>query len=62
MCIKSAPYFHQKNVNLALNIMLFDALVLITKFVPNGTIRRCDAGKKNYDAKFAPNIMQTCPK
>ena len=43
MCIKYAPYLYSKSANQALNMVLFDALVLLllTKFVPNGTIRRC---------------------
>ena len=37
-------------------------LMLLTKFVPNSTIRRCSFGIKFYDyvAKFASNIMQIC--
>ena len=38
MCIKSAPYFHQKSANWALNIMLFYMLMLLTKFVQNTEI------------------------
>ena len=29
MCIKSAPYLHEKSTNLALNMVLFYALVLM---------------------------------
>ena len=34
-CIKSAPYLHQKSANSALNMMFFNALVLmlLAKFV-----------------------------
>ena len=39
-------------------------LMLLTKFVPYSTIRRCcsSINVKNYeyDAKLAPNIMQVC--
>ena len=32
MCIKSAPYSHQKSANWALNVVLFYALVLMLLF------------------------------
>ena len=64
MCNKSATYLHQKSAYLVLNIMLFDALVLIllTKFNLNCTFKRYSFGIQflNYKAKFAPNINQIC--
>ena len=34
-------------------------LMLLTKIISNSTIRRCSSGTNfyNYDAKFAPNIV-----
>ena len=57
MSIKTVPYFLQKNANLEVNMVLFYALVLmlLTKFVPNSTFRRCSSGIMffGYDAKLA---------
>ena len=66
MCIKNAPYFHQKSVSWALNMMLFlDALVvmLFIKFVPNSTIRKYSSAKNflNYGAKSAPINAYSVP-
>ena len=62
MCIKSAPYLHQKSNNWALNIELFYALVLMlfTNFVPIAPLEGAVPAfiVFNYDPKFAPNIKQ----
>ena len=38
--------------------------MLLDKFVPNSTNRRCSSGiiSFNFDAKLAPNLTQICPK
>ena len=50
MCIKSAPYLHQKTIALV--------LMLLTKLAPNCTFKRCSFGMNlfHYDAKIALNI------
>ena len=60
MYIKSAPYWHQKSANWAYALVL----MLLPKFFPNSTIRRCISGINLYsnEAKFAPNMMQICLK
>ena len=54
-----APYTHQKSTNWVLNMVRFDALalMLLTKVVPNRTLRRCCSGTifLGYDAKFEQN-------
>ena len=65
MCIKSAPYLHQKSVIRHYIWHFFNALMLLTKFVPNSMAPlegAVPASIFNYDAKFAPNILQICPK
>ena len=63
MCIKSEPYLHKKSANRALDMILyFDAaalMLLITKSVPNSTIRNFNL---NFDAELAPNLMQISTK
>ena len=61
MCTKSAPYLHNKSANLAFDMLLFDALVLMlfTNFVKNSIVSRIVF---DYDGKFAPNILLICPK
>ena len=58
MCNKPAPYLHQKSVNGPINALM---LMLLTKLVPNGTLKRCNSGINliNNDAKFAPNITKS---
>ena len=52
--------------NFSIYRAFFDALmlILITKFLPNSTIRKLSPINHifNYDAKFAPNTMQIRPK
>ena len=65
-CIKPSHYQHQKVLtgHYTYMMLFFKALVLmlLTKFVPNSTYRRCitDINLFNYDAKFATMIMQIC--
>ena len=54
--------YTNKSVYWVLNMVLIYGLVLIllTKFVPNSTIRRCSSGTNI--AKLSPKILQICPK
>ena len=60
MCIKSAPYLHQKNANKLLSVVFFYALVLmlLNKLFQNSTFRKWSSGIHlfNYDAKFLHQI------
>ena len=57
MCIKSAPYLHQKCANWLCNMLIFlcfGADFAQAKFVPNSTIRKCSyvINYFKHDAKF----------
>ena len=58
MCNKPAPYLHQKSANGPIDALM---LMLLTKLVPNGTLKRCNSGINliNHDAKFALNITKS---
>ena len=58
MCTKYEPYFHQKSANWALNLMFF-LLMLLNKFVPNSTFRRCISGTNFF--KYNANLSQISP-
>jgi hypothetical protein len=52
--------FSPNSANLALNMVLFDALVLMS--LPEFITDITSINFSNYNAKLAPNIMQICPK
>ena len=62
MCIKSTPYLHQKSTNMALSIVFFWCFGAdIDQIAPlEGAFTAYIY--LNYDAKWAKNIFQSCPK
>ena len=56
LCMKSAPYLHQKSAHWALNMFFF------MLFVQNSILKGAVSALFYYDAKFAQNIMQNYPK